>query len=391
MAYDCDKENGIDDTAWSSAAEAPAGVSADPEVSAPVNGAETASDGTAPGSCARDYPDSCVEDLKTEQGDSRVGGTGVCKKTTIGGQALIEGLMMLGPEKQAIAVREPGGAIVLDVKDRPPFANKFNVPFLRGVVRLVTQLKTGVRALSYSADIAMKDNAEDSGKEKKESCFDRFASRHPNLIMGFSLVLSISLSVALFILLPSVLTDLFRKVTGLGAGEQGGALVFVLSLIEGFLRISIFILYLWLTSFSKDMKRVWKYHGSEHKTIAAYEAGLPLTVENIRGMSRFHPRCGTSFLFLVMFISILAFAVVGRYTLWVNILIRIAMLPLVAGISYEIIRFAGRYDHAITRAVSKPGLALQRLTTAEPDDEMLEVAIAAMEAVIPENPDRDRW
>jgi uncharacterized protein YqhQ len=297
--------------------------------------------------------------------------------------------MMLGPDKQSIAVRSLDGEIVLTVKDRSSFANRFNIPFLRGVVRLVTQLKTGVGALSYSADVAMQD--EETSEGEKKSRFDQFADRHPQLVMGFALVFSLALSVAIFILLPSALTDLIRKVTGFGIGQQKGAMALVLSLFEGFVRIAIFILYLWLTSLSKDIKRVWMYHGSEHKTIAAYEAGLPLTVENVRLMSRFHPRCGTSFLFLVMLISILAFAVAGRYTLWINIVIRLALLPLVTGISYEIIKLAGTYDNVLTRAISKPGLALQRLTTAEPEDDMLEVAIAAMNAVIPENPDSDRW
>jgi uncharacterized protein YqhQ len=291
-------------------------------------------------------------------------GTGVCKKTSIGGQALIEGLMMLGPDKQSIAVRNSDGEIVLTVKDRPSFANRFNIPFLRGIVRLVTQLKTGVGAISYSADIAMQD--EKTSEDKKKSRFDQFADRHPQLVMGFTLVFSIALSVAIFILLPSALTDLIRKVTGFGSGQQKGGMALALSFIEGFVRIAIFIMYLWLASLSKDIKRVWMFHGSEHKTIAAYEAGLPLTVENVRPMSRFHPRCGTSFLFLVMIISILAFAVVGRYALWINIVIRLALLPLVTGISYEIIKLAGTYDNALTRVISKPGLALQRLTTAEP-------------------------
>lgn len=316
-------------------------------------------------------------------------GTGICKKTSIGGQALIEGLMMLGPDKQSIAVRNSDGEIVLTVKDRPSFANRFNIPFLRGIVRLVTQLKTGVGAISYSADIAMQD--EKTSEDKKKSRFDQFADRHPQLVMGFTLVFSIALSVAIFILLPSALTDLIRKVTGFGSGQQKGGMALALSFIEGFVRIAIFILYLWLASLSKDIKRVWMFHGSEHKTIAAYEAGLPLTVENVRPMSRFHPRCGTSFLFLVMIISILAFAVVGRYALWINIVIRLALLPLVTGISYEIIKLAGTYDNALTRVISKPGLALQRLTTAEPEDDMLEVAISAMNAVIPEDPDSDRW
>jgi hypothetical protein len=199
-------------------------------------------------------------------------GTGVCKKTSIGGQALIEGLMMLGPDKQSIAVRNSDGEIVLTVKDRPSFANRFNIPFLRGIVRLVTQLKTGVGAISYSADIAMQD--EKTSEDKKKSRFDQFADRHPQLVMGFTLVFSIALSVAIFILLPSALTDLIRKVTGFGSGQQKGGMALALSFIEGFVRIAIFIMYLWLASLSKDIKRVWMFHGSEHKTIAAYEADM---------------------------------------------------------------------------------------------------------------------
>ncbi len=329
-----------------------------------------------------------MDNNQTTDHTDKAEGTGICKKTSIGGQALIEGLMMLGPDKQSIAVRQPNGEILLTVKDRS-FGNRFNVPFLRGIVRLVTQLKTGIGAISYSADIAMQEEGTD--EDEKKTRFDRFADRHPQLVTGVTLAVSLGVSVALFILLPSALTDLIRKLTGFGEGAQRGGMALALSFIEGFVRMAIFLGYLWMTSLNKDIKRVWMYHGSEHKTIAAYEAGLPLTVDHIRPMSRFHPRCGTSFLFLVMLISILVFAVVGRYTLWINLLIRLALLPLVTGISYEIIKLAGTYDNALTRIISMPGLALQRLTTAEPEDDMLEVAIAAMNAVIPDNPDSDRW
>ncbi len=311
-----------------------------------------------------------------------------CKRTSIGGQALIEGLLMLGPDKQAVAVRQPDGEIRLEVKDRSVRSSSFNVPFLRGAVRLVTQMKTGIEALMFSADVAL---AEEETEETKPGRFDRFAERHPNLMTGLTVALSLGLSIGMFILLPSALTDLIRRLSGYGLGEQRGSAVLVLSLLEGLVRILLFLLYLWLTSRSSEIARVWMYHGSEHKTIACYEAGLPLTLDNVRVQSRLHPRCGTSFLFLVMLISILTFSLVGRYSLWINILIRLALLPLVAGISYELIRFAGSRDNPLTRALSKPGLALQRLTTAEPDDPILEVAIEAMKAVIPDNPDDDNW
>lgn len=310
------------------------------------------------------------------------------KRTTIGGQALIEGLLMLGPKKQAIAIRDPKGEIQVTVKDRSARSSSFNVPFLRGVVRLVTQMKVGLSALMFSADAAMTEDVEE---DKEPSRLDRFADRHPNLIMGLTVVFSLGVSIALFILLPSALTDLIRRLTGYGLGQTSGLPVLVLSLLEGVLRLLIFLSYLWLTSRSKEIKRVWMYHGSEHKTIAAYEAGLPLTVDHVRGQSRLHPRCGTSFLFLVMMVSILAFSLVGRYSLWLNIGIRLALLPLVAGVAYELIRFAGSRDNGLTRALSMPGLALQRLTTAEPDDSILEVAIEAMKAVIPDNPEDDNW
>ena len=309
-----------------------------------------------------------------------------CKRTTIGGQALIEGLLMLGPQKQAIALRQPDGEISVTVKDRGQ-AGKINLPLVRGVVRLVTQMKTGIGALTFSADQAVAQ--EEEGQEK--SALDRFSDRHPNLILGITLFISLGLSVILFILLPSALTDLIRRLTGFGLGEVRGAAVFALSILEGVTRILLFLLYLWLTSRSSEIKRVWMYHGAEHKTIACYEAGLPLTVDNAKEQSRLHPRCGTSFLFLVMILSILVFSIVGRYSTWLNLLLRLALLPLVAGLAYEVIRFAGSRDNRLTRALSRPGLALQRLTTAEPDEPILEVAIEAMKAVIPDNPDDDNW
>lgn len=294
---------------------------------------------------------------------------------------------MLGPKKQSIALRRPDGEIRLIVKDRPARSAAFNLPLLRGVVRLVVQMKTGIAALMLSAEGAMEEEAKEEEKDRKPG----FADRHPTLVMSLTLVVSLGLSVALFILLPSALTDLIRRLTGYGLGATRGGAVFALSILEGLIRILLFLLYLWLTSRSSEIKRVWMYHGSEHKTIACYEAGLPLEVDQVRQQSRLHPRCGTSFLFLVMLVSILVFSIVGRYTVWLNILIRLALLPLIAGISYELIRYAGSRDNRLTRILSKPGLALQRLTTAEPDDEILEVAIAAMEAVIPDNPDDDNW
>jgi len=311
----------------------------------------------------------------------------VARKTSIGGQALIEGLMMLGPDKQAIAVRLPSGEIDLDVKPRTQGAGKFNVPFLRGSVRLVSQLRAGVSALMRSADLSVGDDEEE---EVESSKIDQFLERHQGLAMTLTVFVSLLISVAVFVLIPSLFADLIRTLTGLGRNDNFAG-VFLLSLIEGVTRIAIFLLYVWSTSKMKEIKRVWQYHGAEHKTIACYEAALPLTVENCRQQPRQHPRCGTSFLFIFMFVSILVFALIGRYAVWINVLLRLALLPLVAGITYEITRFAGRSDSKLACALSKPGLALQNLTTAEPDDDMLEVSIAAMEAVIPENAGDDEW
>ena len=187
----------------------------------------------------------------------------------------------------------------------------------------------------------------------------------------------------IFILLPNLLISFIRQWTGLGNITS--------NLAEGLIRITLFISYLALANRLQEMRRVWMYHGAEHKTIACYEAQQPLTVENVRRYSRFHPRCGTAFLFLVILISIIVFSLIGWWGRWINLLIRFALVPLVAGIAYEIIRLAGRYDNRITRAISKPGIWMQRLTTAEPDDTMLEVAIAALEAVRPMRANSDRW
>jgi uncharacterized protein YqhQ len=238
-----------------------------------------------------------------------------------------------------------------------------------------------------SADLSVGDDEEE---EVESSKIDQFLERHQGLAMTLTVFVSLLISVAVFVLIPSLFADLIRTLTGLGRNDNFAG-VFLLSLIEGVTRIAIFLLYVWSTSKMKEIKRVWQYHGAEHKTIACYEAALPLTVENCRQQPRQHPRCGTSFLFIFMFVSILVFALIGRYAVWINVLLRLALLPLVAGITYEITRFAGRSDSKLACALSKPGLALQNLTTAEPDDDMLEVSIAAMEAVIPENAGDDEW
>lgn len=334
--------------------------------------------------------------------------TEACRKTTIGGQALIEGLMMIGPEKKAMAVRKADGSIWLEELPLTRFSRAAKIPFLRGSVRLFRQLVSGTKALLRSAELveeepadgdrtadhdatAAADSRENSGtKQKAPGFFERFAEKHADLMLYLSAALGILLSVALFILLPNLITSFIRQLTGLQAAG-GAGMTILLNLIEGLIRITLFIAYLVLATRMKDIKRVWMYHGAEHKTIACYEAQMNLTVDNVREFSRFHPRCGTAFLFIVILVSIIVFSFVGWWGRWVNLLIRFALVPLVAGIAYEIIRLAGRYDNRLTRTISAPGLWLQRLTTAEPDDSMLEVAIAAMNAVRPLRVQEDQW
>jgi uncharacterized protein YqhQ len=322
------------------------------------------------------------------------------RKTTIGGQALIEGLMMIGPEKKAMAIRRPDGTIAIEEMPMTRFTGAANWLFIRGCIRLFRQLVSGTKALLRSAELAEEPEQDQAGtaddpaaagsqaktiplKQRIGRAVDRFFSRHSELVLYGSATLGILFSVALFILLPNLLISFIRQWTGLGNIAS--------NLAEGLIRITLFICYLALANRLQEMRRVWMYHGAEHKTIACYEAQQPMTVENVRLYSRFHPRCGTAFLFLVILISIIIFSLIGWWGRWINLLIRFALVPLVAGIAYEIIRLAGRYDNRITRAISKPGLWLQRLTTAEPEDAMLEVAIAALEAVRPMRANSDRW
>jgi len=347
------------------------------------------------------------------------------KKTTIGGQALIEGIMMCGPRRTAIAVRKADGSIYVEEIKKSASETFFEkVPLIRGCIRFFRQLISGTAALMKSAEISeegdpqetadrvvehVSANAEDdkpqtvqeakeknkSSKEKTASKLDKFADKHSNGLMIFAAVLGLMFSIVLFILLPRLIVDTCLHFFAAERSDSV-ALNVGLNFIEGILRITIFLSYLALTSRMKDIARVWMYHGAEHKTIACYEAGEELTVENIRKMSRFHPRCGTAFLFIVVLVSILVFCVasvfIGVSVWWVNMLVRLALVPLVGGISYEILRFCGRHDqNALCKIFIAPGLALQKLTTKEPNDSMIEVAIASVQAVIPENANEDIW
>jgi len=247
-------------------------------------------------------------------------------------------------------------------------------------------MSTGVKALMYAADIAIDEDDEQNNAEQSKLDIwieNKLGSeRAQKVIVAISMVFGIALSIGLFMLLPTFIAGFIVKFTDK---------TIVKNLIEGAIRIAIFTGYIALSSMLKDMKRIWQYHGAEHKTIFCYEKELPLTVENCRNQPRCHPRCGTSFMFIVMIIAILIFSVFSWKNIFIRLIIRIAMLPVVVAFSYEIIKLAGKYDNFLTRIISAPGKALQRLTTKEPDDSMLEVAIAAISAVIPEKSGEDIW
>lgn len=306
-------------------------------------------------------------------------------RTSIGGQALIEGIMMRGPKKQAIVVRKQDGELETKISDIKLVKDKHPIlgwPIIRGTVNFLSSMVTGVKALMYSAEFFPEEEISEPSK------LDMWLEKHlssekaEKAIIYISVVLGCLLSVGLFILLPTILAGWVTKLI---------PMPWVGNILEGVFRIVLFIGYMWLCTKVKDIKRIWMYHGAEHKTINCYEQGLELTVENVRNQTTRHPRCGTSFMFLVMIVSILVFSVVSWNNVFIRMLLRIVMLPIVVGISYELIKIAGRYDNWLTKIISAPGKALQGLTTAEPDDSMIEVAIEAMKLVIPEEKGSDKW
>ena len=320
-------------------------------------------------------------------------------KTTIGGQALIEGIMMRGPDKDAIVVRTKEDLHIetMPRKKNPPKSWK-NLPFIRGIFNFFDAQVVGIKALLRSADLAPEEMQEEPSK------FDRWLEKKlgneafQKAIVGIAMFMGLGLSVVLFFLLPMIIGGLFDRWITSNLG---------VNLIEGLIRMVIFLGYMLLISRMEEMRRVFSYHGAEHKTIRCYEAGLPLTVENVRQQTRLHPRCGTSFLLVVMVISILVFSVASSALLaavpaletirgsfgyrLLMIVFKLLLLPLVVGITYEINRWAGRNDNGFTRILTAPGMWLQNFTTNEPDDAMIEVGIAAVEAVLPEQEGADRW
>lgn len=307
------------------------------------------------------------------------------KKTNIGGQALIEGLMMAGPENIAIAVRKPDGEIVLDKKPAPSKTRLTRIPFIRGSVRLFRQMVTGVKALMYSAEFAELEDESEKEPSKFDAFIERlFKGRGKDAVIYVTVIVSLALSIGLFILLPSFLAGLLIK-------TKEGSGVILKNLVEGLIRLTVFFAYIWFATLLEDIKRVWQYHGAEHKTIHCYEHGDELTVENVRKYPTKHPRCGTSFLFLFMAVSIIVFSLLGRHGLIIDALLRLLMIPVVAGITYEVLKFSGKHtEWPVMRIVSAPGVLLQNLTTREPDDDQIEVAITAMKSVIVDD-DSDKW
>lgn len=305
------------------------------------------------------------------------------KKTSIGGQALIEGIMMRGPILSSMATRMPDGSIDVETwntyKDKKIHWTR-KAPFIRGIFNMVDSMVVGYGCQMKSAE---KAGVEDEEPSKFARWLEQKLGDNMMKVLGtVAVVLGVGLAAVLFVLIPTGLSSLFKPVIGTGIG---------LSLIEGLIKVIILVGYMWLCSRMAEIHRVFEYHGAEHKSIACYEAGLPLTVENVRPQRRFHPRCGTSFLFLVVFISI----IVGSFISWENallrMLIKLLLIPVVVGISYELIKLAGRSDGLFTRIISAPGLWLQHITTSEPDDGQIECAIAALTAVIPEDENADRW
>ncbi|WP_300280186.1 DUF1385 domain-containing protein [Peptacetobacter sp.] len=294
----------------------------------------------------------------------------------VGGQAVIEGVMMQSDKKKAIAVRTPSGEI--KVKTNPINSwvkNKHidKIPFLRGMFILIETMIDGIKSLNYSSDVFIQETGEDEEDAIDKFIKKIFGDRANDILIIISMIIAIILSVGLFIMLPTFIGGIFIKITDNKI---------ILNLIEGIIRILILFMYIYLISKNKDIERVYQYHGAEHKSIHCYESGKELTVENARKFKRLHPRCGTNFLFIVMATSIILFAFFGWPNPFLRIVMRIVCIPIVAGIAYEIIRLLGKYDNIITKIIAYPGMMLQYMTTKEPDDEQLEVAIESLKAVL---------
>ena len=291
----------------------------------------------------------------------------------IGGQAVLEGVMMKNKDLYAVAVRKSDGEIVVDTQEFVGILHDSvlrKIPFIRGIFNFIDSLALGMKSLNYSANFYEDEDAKETTADKVMNKV--FRGKAESILMGFTMILSVALSLAIFIALPYYLSTLFERFVRNAS---------LLNIIEGAIRIAIFLIYVVTISLMKDIRRVYMYHGAEHKCINCLERGRELTVENVKRSSKQHRRCGTSFLLFVMVVSIILFFFITITQPVYRLLIRIALIPAVAGISYELIRLAGRYDNIFTRILSAPGMLLQKLTTKEPDSEMIEVAIKSVEAV----------
>ena len=306
-------------------------------------------------------------------------------RTSIGGQALIEGILMRGPKKQAIVCRKADGELSVQVSELKFVKDRYPIlgwPFIRGVANFLDSMVKGMQAITWSAEQQPEELQEEPSKfdlwlEKKLG-----NEKAEKIVLGCAVALGIMLAIGLFFFLPTLLTGLF---------DSALHSRLLRNLIEGIIRICIFLLYLWAVTRMKEIQRMFAYHGAEHKTIHCYEKGLPLTVENVRTQPKEHPRCGTSFLFVVMIVSVLVLMFVNWTTPLMRLVIRLCLLPLIVAISYEFNRLVGRHDNVLTSILSWPGRQLQHLTTFEPDDSMIECAIESIKLVIPEEEGADKW
>ena len=314
-------------------------------------------------------------------------------KTSVGGQALIEGIMMQGPRGMATAVRKPNGEIQTDYHEIKRLRDKskfFAIPIIRGIVAFIDSLITGYKTLMFSAEVSGMEDIEDEEMSKFEKWLtDKLGDKLMNIIMGIASVLGFALAFLIFFYLP---VFIFNRINA----WCGNTLMPWQGTIEGCLKIVIFVVYMLLVSQMKDIKRTFMYHGAEHKSIACYESGMELTVENVKKCTRFHPRCGTSFMFVMLILGILVVTLLSlavpeelkkNTVIWM--LIKLPLIPIIMGLGYEFIRYAGRHDNALVKILSAPGLWMQRITTKEPDDKIIECGIEALKAVITDNPEDD--
>ena len=306
-------------------------------------------------------------------------------KTSVGGQALMEGIMMRGPKNICCAVRKPDGTIETKVEPTPAHGVWTKIPLVRGAISMIESLIMGYKYMMYSAQVSMGD---DYDPAEEETAFEKWVGDHlgkkgRRYHVGGSCVIGGLFAILLFTVLPTVLVGGLNHLVPLGRWAK--------VVLEAVLKVAIFLTYMAAISRMKEIHRVFEYHGAEHKTIACYEAGDPLTVENVRKYTRFHPRCGTSFLILVVIVSVFLYSVLPWSSTSLRVVFKLLLLPLVMGISYELLKWCGRSDNIATRIIRQPGIWVQHLTVFEPDDSMIEVAIAAVTPVLPEDPEDGRW